>query len=97
MIYNTHFKTTLANGWETRSVYTPSLSDTGAGLLCGGGVGWIGMQVAGRHSFPGSSSLKRWLEIQLVCIDMVRGVEGVGTNNVGHMVLVPLGRGGEAD
>lgn len=39
------------------------------------GVGWIEMQIAGRHSYPGSSSLERWLEIRLVCADMVRGVE----------------------
>lgn len=37
----------------------------------GGGV--CRMQVAGRHSFPGSSSLEKWLEIRLAC--MVRGVE----------------------
>lgn len=55
------------------------------------------MQVARRHSFPGSSSLERWLEIRLACTDMVRGVDGVGTNSIGHKILASPGKGGEAD
>lgn len=52
------------------------------------GVGWIGMQIAGRHSFPGSSSLERWLEIRLACADTVRGHQqhwssGTGTTRKG--------------
>lgn len=36
-------------------------------------VGWVGRLVAGRPSFPGSSSLERWLGIRLPCTDMGEG------------------------